>query len=136
MTRSILYIICTRTLKQYNNKIEIIMEKKFDFNQIGKHMPYSTPDNFFDKLEKEVKASLPSERKNQHTRIITMSVLSIAASLLLLFGISTTINNKGDDAKKEQYNMAAVEKAFNNLDDDDQNALINIYQDDVFTSLN
>lgn len=32
--------------------------------------------------------------------------------------------------------MAAVEKAFNNLDNDDQNALINIYQDDVFTSLN
>lgn len=136
MTRSILYIICTRTLKQYNNKIEIIMEKKFDFNQIGKRMPYFTPDNFFDKLEKEVKASLPSERKNKHAHIIIMSVLSIAASLLLLFGISTTINKKGDDAKKEQYNMAAVEKAFNNLDDDDQNALINIYQDDVFTSLN
>ena len=136
MTRSILYIICTRTLKQYNNKIEIIMEKKFDFNQIGKRMPYSTPDNFFDNLEKEVKASLPSEQKNKHARIIIMSVLSIAASLLLLFGISTTINKKGDDAKKEQYNMAAVEKAFNNLDDADQNDLINIYQDDVFASLN
>ena len=136
MTRSILYIICTRTLKEYINKIEIIMEKKFDFNQIGKRMPYSTPDNFFDKLEKEVKASLPNERKNKHARIITMSVLSIAASLLLLFGISTTINKKGDDAKKEQYNMAAVEKAFNNLNDADQNALLNIYQDDVFTSLN
>lgn len=136
MTRSILYIICTRTLKQYNNEIEIIMEKKFDFNQIGKRMPYTTPDNFFDKLEKEVKASLPSERKNKHARIITMSVLSIAASLLLLFGISTTINKNGDDAKKEQYNMAAVEKAFNNLDDADQNDLINIYQDDVFASLN
>lgn len=136
MTRSILYIICTRTLKQYNNKIEIIMEKKFDFNQIGKRMPYTTPDNFFDKLEKEVKTSLPSEQKNKHARIIIMSFLSIAASLLLLFGISTTINNKGDDAKKEQYNMAAVEKAFNYLDDDDQNDLINIYQDDVFASLN
>ena len=136
MSRSILYIICTRTLKHYNNKIEIIMEKKFDFNQIGERMPYSTPDNFFDKLEKEVKASLPSEQKNKHARIIIMSVLSIAASLLLLFGISTTINKKGDDAKKEQYNMAAVEKAFNNLDDADQNDLINIYQDDVFASLN
>ena len=136
MSRSILYIICTRTLKHYNNKIEIIMEKKFDFNQIGKRMPYSTPDNFFDNLEKEVKASLPSEQKNKHARIIIMSVLSIAASLLLLFGISTTINKNGDDAKKEQYNMAAVEKAFNNLDDADQNDLINIYQDDVFASLN
>lgn len=112
------------------------MEKKFDFNQIVKRMPYSTPDNFFDKLEKEVKASLPSERKNKHARIITMSVLSIAASLLLLFGISTTINKRNDDAKNEKYNMAAVEKAFNNLNDADQNALINIYQDDVFTSLN
>lgn len=136
MSRDVLYIICTRTLKQYNNKIEIIMEKKFDFNQIGKRMPYSTPDNFFDNLEKEVKASLPSEQKNKHARIIIMSVLSIAASLLLIFGISTTINKKGDDAKKEQYNMAAVEKAFNNLDDADQNDLINIYQDDVFASLN
>lgn len=123
-------------IKTIYNKIEIIMEKKFDFNKIGKRMPYSTPDNFFDNLEKEVKASLPSERKNKHARIIIMSVLSIAASLLLLFGISTTINKKGDDAKKEQYNMAAVEKAFNNLDDADQNDLINIYQDDVFTSLN
>lgn len=123
-------------IKTIYNKIEIIMEKKFDFNKIGKRMPYSTPDNFFDNLEKEVKASLPSERKNKHARIIIMSVLSIAASLLLLFGISTTINKKGDDAKKEQYNMAAVEKAFNNLDDADQNDLINIYQDDVFASLN
>lgn len=136
MTRSILYIICMRTLKQYNNKIEIIMEKKFDFNQIGKRMPYTTPDNFFDKLEKEVKASLPSERNNKRTHILTISVLSIAASLLLLFGISTTINKRNNDAKNEKYNMAAVEKAFNNLDDSDQTALINIYQDDVFTSLN
>ena len=32
--------------------------------------------------------------------------------------------------------MAAVEKAINNLDDADQNDLINIYQDDVFASLN
>ena len=60
------------------------MEKKFDFNQIGKRMPYSTPDNFFDKLEKEVKASLPSERKNQHARIITMSVLSSRITAVVL----------------------------------------------------
>lgn len=112
------------------------MDKKFDFNQIGKRMPYSTPNNFFDKLEKEVKASLPNKSKHKHNRIITISVMSIAASLLLLFGISTTINKKGGDANNEKYNMAAVEKAFNNLDDSDQTALISIYQDDVFTILN
>ena len=112
------------------------MDKKFDFNQIGKRMPYSTPDNFFDKLEKEVKASLPSERKHKRNRRITISVMSIAASLLLLFGISTTISKIGNETKKEQYNMVAVEGAFDNLDDSDQAALISIWQDDVFTSLN
>lgn len=112
------------------------MDKKFDFNQIGKRMPYSTPDNFFDKLEKEVKASLPSERKHRRNRIITISVMSIAASLLLLFGIGTKIDKNNDDANNEKYNMAAVEKAFGNLNENDQAALISIYQDDVFTSLN
>ena len=112
------------------------MDKKFDFNQIGKRMPYSTPNNFFDKLEKEVKASLPSESKQKRNRIITISVMSIAASLLLLFGIGTKIDKNNDEANNEKYNMAAVEKAFSNLNDNDQAALISIYQDDVFTSLN
>ena len=32
--------------------------------------------------------------------------------------------------------MAAVEKAFSNLNENDQATLISIYQDDVFTNLN
>lgn len=112
------------------------MDKKFDFNQIGKRMPYSTPNNFFDKLEKEVKASLPSKSKHKRNRIITISVMSIAASLLLLFGIGIKIDKNNDEANNEKYNMAAVEKAFSNLNENDQAALISIYQDDVFTSLN
>lgn len=112
------------------------MDKKFDFNQIGKRMPYSTPNNFFDRLEKEVKASLPNENRNKHTRTITLAVLSAAASLLMFFCINNTIGSENDAANKEQNNMAAVEKAFDNLNDNDQAALLSIYQDDVFTSLN
>ena len=112
------------------------MDKKFDFNQIGKRMPYSTPNNFFDRLEKEVKASLPNESKQRRNRIIVMSILSAAASLLLLFGIGTKIDKNNDEANNEKYNMLAVEKAFDNLNDNDQAALLSIYQDDVFTSLN
>ena len=112
------------------------MDKKFDFNQIGKRMPYSTPNNFFDRLEKEVKASLPNKSKHRRTRVITLAVLSAAASLLMFFCINNTIGSENDAANKEQNNMAAVEQAFNNLNDNDQAALLSIYQDDVFTSLN
>lgn len=112
------------------------MDKKFDFNQIGKRMPYSTPDNFFDKLEKEVKTSLPNKSKHRRNRIIVMSILSAAASLLLIFGIGSKIDKNNGDANNEKYNMAAVEKAFSNLNENDQATLISIYQDDVFTNLN
>ena len=27
------------------------MDKKFDFNQVGKKMPYNMPDRFFDDME-------------------------------------------------------------------------------------
>ena len=30
------------------------MEKGFDFNKIGKRMPYQVPDGFFDQLEENV----------------------------------------------------------------------------------
>lgn len=30
------------------------MESNFDFNKIGKRMPYTTPDGFFDSLETDI----------------------------------------------------------------------------------
>ena len=30
------------------------MEKEFDFNRIGKRMPYTTPEGFFNKMEADI----------------------------------------------------------------------------------
>ena len=30
------------------------MDKNFDFNQVGKRMPYSTPDDFFAKMQNDI----------------------------------------------------------------------------------
>ena len=32
------------------------MEKEFDFKNIGKQMPYRTPDGFFDRMQEQVSA--------------------------------------------------------------------------------
>ena len=37
------------------------MEKDFDFNSIGKRMPYQVPDGFFDQLEKDVWKEIKEE---------------------------------------------------------------------------
>ena len=31
------------------------MEKEFDFKNIGKQMPYRTPDGFFDRMQEQVR---------------------------------------------------------------------------------
>lgn len=49
------------------------MEKDFDFNRIGKRMPYKTPEGFLDEMEaniwKEVQGGLPKTHKRKTYRL-------------------------------------------------------------------
>ena len=45
------------------------MEKEFDFKNIGKRMPYRTPDGFFGKMQKQVLERTQAERFNRQHRI-------------------------------------------------------------------
>ena len=76
------------------------MEQNYDFSKIGKQMPYTVPDGFFDQLEEnvmnEVKKVLPQD--------------------------NDTIT---DDFEN-------VELAFNNLSTEDQDYLLEVYQEELF----
>ena len=60
------------------------MEKEFDFKNIGKRMPYRTPDGFFGKMQKQVLERTQAERFNRQHRIklIIGAALAIAAVML------------------------------------------------------
>lgn len=60
------------------------MEKEFDFKNIGKRMPYRTPDGFFGKMQKQVLERTQAERFNRQNRIklIIGATLAIAAVML------------------------------------------------------
>ena len=45
------------------------MEKEFDFKNIGKRMPYRTPDGFFGKMQKQVLERTQAERFNRQNKI-------------------------------------------------------------------
>lgn len=118
--------------------------KEFDFDHIGKRMPYSTPYGFFDKLEddiwKEVQndcqeegkgktVAMPSRqagRKPAKTRIIMRSVIAVAASVALLFVVHMNFT------KPTSISVNDVDQAFSQLTTDDQAYLLSVYQDDVF----
>ena len=111
------------------------MNKEFDFEKIGKRMPYTVPDGFFGKLEddiwdkvKNVSEVRQTARKPARLRFFIRSAVAVAASIALVLVVSTTVS------KTNSATIDDVDRAFSQLTSDDQAYLWNIYQDDVFIS--
>lgn len=111
------------------------MNNEFDFDKIGKRMPYTVPDGFFAQMEQnvmqelELKADSKPKSRGSRIRIGIGAITAIAASLMLLL-----IVNKQYQAEDE-VSINDVEMAFSNLSTEDQNYLVSVYQEDVFMNV-
>ena len=116
--------------------------------KLKKRLPYSVPDGFFDVMEDNVMAKIKADaginvggdkadtqmrdkqyrKTTTHTRTISLSILAMAASLLLLF----TIFSQSTKTVQQTNGMESIDKAFSQLNTDDQAFLMEIYDDDMF----
>ena len=116
--------------------------------KLNKRLPYSVPDGFFDVMEDNVMAKIKADaginvggdkadtqmrdkqyrKTTTHTRTISLSILAMAASLLLLF----TIFSQSTKTAQQTNGMESIDKAFSQLNTDDQAFLMEIYDDDMF----
>ena len=108
------------------------MDKQFDFKQVGKRMPYTVPEGFFDEMEKNVMAEIKADRPQKKARTIKKAVRTMiaAAAAIALFLVVTKQQPK--DATVSQDDFAYVELAYNNLSSEDQEYLQEIYEEDIF----
>ena len=115
--------------------------------KLNKRLPYSVPDGFFDVMEANVMAKIKADaginvgdykadtqmrdkqyrKTTTHTRIISLSILAVAASLLLLF----TIFSQSTKTAQQTNGMESIDKAFSQLNTDDQALLMEVYDDDM-----
>ena len=107
------------------------MEKEFDFNRIGKRMPYKTPEGFLDEMEanvwKEVQHEFPKTHKRKTFRLrVFAGAMAVAASIALLFVFHPF------SPKEETDSFSHVEQAFANLSQEDQAYMLAVYQEDIF----
>ncbi len=116
--------------------------------KLNKRLPYSVPDGFFDVMEANVMAKIKADaginvggdkadtqmrdkqyrKTTTHTRTISLSILAMAASLMLLF----TIFSQSTKTVQQTNGMESIDKAFSQLNTDDQAFLMEIYDDDMF----
>ena len=107
------------------------MKETFDFNRIGKRMPYIVPEGALDDIEKNVWGAIKEEpiqsspkRNYRLWYSISSGLVAASVALLLVFNIIPP-HQKTDD-------FAMLEQAFSELSNADQNYLFSVYQDDLF----
>lgn len=122
------------------------MNKNFDFDKIGKRMPYTVPNGFFNKLEDDILKEVKSggqEKENDKSvametphvghkpaksQLLMRSILAVAASIALMLIINMNIS------RAKSVTINDIDEAFSQLSIDDQAYLLDIYQDDIFIS--
>ena len=115
------------------------MDKNFDFNQVGKRMPYSTPDDFFAKMQSNILDAVQDmPQKNTKIKTNRRTVrkwlwpvsLSAAAAVVAMF--VSNIHFLAPNTPTASSDIQDVEQAFAQLSECDQAYIVDVYQDDVF----
>ena len=104
------------------------MSEDFDFNRIGKRMPYTAPKGFLDDIETNVWETIkdevmPSKPKRSYRLWYSISGGLVAAMLLVFNALPE---------RHKTTDFESFEQAFSQLSSADQNYLFTVYQDDLF----
>ena len=125
-----------------NTEFDFNKSEKFDFDKVGKRMPYSTPEDFFKDMEtnilEAVKNDTPKPVKVEHKkrplmRVMWTAMLAVAASVavFLVLHIDFSAPHPSHPSQTEQE-LQAVDQAFAQLSAADQAYLLDVHQEDVF----
>lgn len=114
--------------------------RPFDFEKIGKRMPYTIPDDSFAQMEQHVWETIKREQRvenmetclssptRKHFSILphwkTLSAIAAVIALVVTVGFHL--------AQSSEVDIEEVEQAFCSLSADDQEYLLASYQNDVF----
>lgn len=116
--------------------------EKFDFDKVGKRMPYSTPEGFFKEMEANILEAVKNDtpkpdkierKKRTLMRVMWTAMLAVAASVavLLVLHIDFSAPHSSQPSQTDRE-LQAVDQAFAQLSAADQAYLLDVYQEDVF----
>lgn len=100
--------------------------ESYNFDKIGKTMPYRVPDTFFDELENTIMIEVQKRQNKRNILKIFYRSVAVAATIALLMIVG------GFGTKNDKTDFAEIAQAFDNLSEADQTYLLEIYQDDIF----
>lgn len=113
------------------------MKKEFDFDDIGKHTPYRTPEGFFEDVQQQVMERAGIKRQRRFRLRLVISSVMTAAILAGFFFIPILRQSEqpvSDRLAIEKNHETAdpVDKWINELSDEELEELVNFSENDLF----
>lgn len=95
-----------------------------DLEKMGKTMPYTVPEGFFYAMEERLMQEVTAKKKKSKLpKVVLWTGLAVAASLALLLVLRQWFS------KVETDSFEQMEMAFNQLSDDDQQLILDYYDE-------
>lgn len=142
--------------KNMDTKFDFNETGRFDFKQVGKRMPYTTPDGFFKDMEKNILEAVKDDtpqavkiqpqsvkvqpKKRPVFKMIWAAAIAVAASVAVLLVLnidfsaadSSLASSHSSQPSQAKSDLEQVDQAFAQLSEADQAYLLDVYQENVF----
>lgn len=142
--------------KNMDTKFDFNETGRFDFKQVGKRMPYTTPDGFFKDMEKNILEAVKDDtlqavkiqpqsvkvqpKKRPVFKMIWAAAIAVAASVAVFLVLnidfsaadSSLASSHSSQPSQAKSDLEQVDQAFAQLSEADQAYLLDVYQEDVF----
>ncbi|OFY44317.1 MAG: hypothetical protein A2X18_01545 [Bacteroidetes bacterium GWF2_40_14] len=117
------------------------MNKEFDFNKVGKKMPYKIPGTFLEGFSVNSVSKIKKEKRGRHIRMHLWKISFAAASVVLIL-ITGIFLKKGSEAPVINFNdtiknatiseSTEVERIIRELSDDELTLISLMLDSDMF----
>ena len=94
-----------------------------DLEKMDKTMPYTVPEGFFEAVEERLMQEVAQKKKSKLPKVVLWTGLAVAASLALLLVLRQGLSKVKTDSFEQ------VEMAFNQLNDNDQQLILDYYEE-------
>ena len=91
--------------------------------KMDKTMPYTVPEGFFEAMEERLMQEVAQKKKSKLPKVVLWTGLAVAASLALLLVLRQGLSKVKTDSFEQ------VEMAFNQLNDNDQQLILDYYEE-------
>lgn len=118
------------------------MNKDFDFNEVGKRMPFRTPEGFFEKMQAETMVRIKAEKRRKKLYRLKIGITAVLSAAAIWCGVMFFFPTQSTDPVQQEIGnewLANVEDPMElylqQLSDEELEAWIEFSENDIYYEL-